>query len=153
MNSVRGSLRSLTDRARNVCYTFLKFPNTDDLQKDTQTFAIGKFGEVQIDEFSVYGDGIIVSGRCSTRKLELFVHDLLEIVRSVGYSQTNVFEPEMHFESSLVVRARKDLGISFAPPPTTTALIRDALSKQTNATYLPFATHFETDVSSLKNTA
>lgn len=132
-------------------YSFLKFPSADDLQKDTQTFAIGKFGDVQINELSVYSDGIIVSGRCSTQKLEVFIKDLFEIVSDIGYSQSDIFEPEMYFESSVVIRARKDLAASFGPPSHTTALIQKALAKQTNANYLPFATHFETDLTGPKS--
>ncbi|WOH55298.1 hypothetical protein [Bradyrhizobium sp. BWC-3-1] len=127
-------------------YSFLKFPNADDLQKDTQAFAVGKFDGVQINELNVYGDGIIVSGRCSTQRLEAFIKDLFDVVRAVGYSESDIFEPEMYFESSIVVRARTDLAISFGPPPRTTSLIQDALAKQTGANYLPFSTHFETDL-------
>lgn len=127
-------------------YSFLKFPNADDLQKDTQAFAVGKFGDVQINELNVYGDGIIVSGRCSTQKLEAFTQDLFDVVQGLGYSQSDIFEPEMYFESSVVVRARKDLANSFGPPPRTTSLVQDALTKQTRAKFLPFATHFETDL-------
>lgn len=131
-------------------YSFLKFPSADELQKDAQTFAIGKFQGIQINELSVYGDGIIVSGRCSTKTLQDFIVDLFEtMANDFGYVQTQVLEPEMHYESSLVVRSDKALDSVIAPPQRVTSMIEQTLGAQTRAEYRPIGINFETDVSGL----
>ncbi|WP_008545671.1 hypothetical protein [Bradyrhizobium sp. CCGE-LA001] len=105
-------------------YSFLKFPSADDFQKESQVFAVGKFGDVLSNELSVYGDGTIVAGRCGTEKLEAFIEDLFGMVQGAGYSPATVFEPEMYLESSVIVRARNDLTIAFGAPPAATDLIK-----------------------------
>jgi hypothetical protein len=132
-------------------YSFLKFPSAEELQKDAQTFAVGKFRDVQINELNVYSDGIIVSGRCDTKVLEAFLGDLFGWMKAdYGYEQTTIIEPEMHFESNLVVRANKDLTAALSPPKRVTSLIEQTLTRFTDAQYLPTSTSFETDSVGLK---
>ncbi|WOH72814.1 hypothetical protein RX330_31805 [Bradyrhizobium sp. NDS-1] len=131
-------------------YSFLKSPSADDLQKDAQTFAMGKFQGIQINELSVYGDGIIVSGRCSTQTLQDFIADLFAMMtKDFGYIETRVLEPEMHYESSLIVRSGKALDSVIAPPQRVTTTIEQTLRAQTRAEYRPIGFNFETDVSGL----
>jgi hypothetical protein len=128
-------------------YSFLKFPNADDLQKDTQIFSLGRFRDTQINELSVYGDGVIAAGRCSTKLLQAFLSDLFNFVEvEYGYRQSNILDPETHFESGLLVRSAKDLTSAIAPPKRVTTLINQTLRKNNDAEYLAFGTHFETDV-------
>jgi hypothetical protein len=149
----RGGGAFLPDIAQRVLqkYSFVKFPSVDDLQKDSQTFAMGKFQEFQIDELKVYGDGIIVSGKCNTDILSAFVTDLFGWIKSdFGLEEIAILKPEMHFESSLVVKAERDLTSALSPPKRVTNLIEQTMAGATQAEYQPSAIHFETDSEGLK---
>lgn len=127
-------------------YSFLKFPNADDLQKETQTFAIGKFRDVQINELSIYGDGIIVSARADTSLMEAFISELFTIAGEFGLAQLDILEPEMHFESSVIVQSSKDLSSILSPKNDAASLVQSSLKRATGAAYHPFAIHFDADL-------
>lgn len=130
-------------------YSFLKFPNLEQLQGETHAFGMGKFQDFQIDELKVYGDGIIVSAKCSTELLSEFVSDLFGWVRSeFGLRETKILEPEMYYESGLVVRAAKDLASVLSPPKRVSTVIEKALARQ--ADYQPTGISYETDSEGLK---
>ena len=69
----------LPDVAHKVIqkYSFAKYPNLDELQKESFAFNFGKFRDFQIDELRVYTDGVIVASKCSTEILSEFLTDLL----------------------------------------------------------------------------
>lgn len=128
-------------------YAFLKFPTAEEIQKETQTFAVGKFQGVQINELNVYGDGVIVSGRCDTKQLEDFIEDLFDMVeKDFGYTESKILEPEMHFESTIVVRSDRDLSSVITPPQRAVNLIEQVLGRHTQGQYQLAGIHFETDV-------
>jgi len=56
-------------------YSFLKSPSPE--QALPYTFAVGKFQNSQIAEFSLYNDGLIVSSASDTDLLDAFLDDLL----------------------------------------------------------------------------
>jgi hypothetical protein len=127
-------------------YSFVKFPNLDDLQKESQTFNMGKFQGFQINELNVYSDGIIVSGKCNTDILGAFVTDLFGWIKTdFGLEEITVLKPEMHFESSLVVKAERDLTSVLSPPKSVSNLIEQTMARVTQAEYQPSVIHFETD--------
>jgi hypothetical protein len=127
-------------------YSFLKFPTVEEIQKDTQNFAVGKFNGIQINELNVYSDGVIASGRCSTTILRDFVSDLFDMVeKDFGYTESKVLDPELHFESSIVVRSSKDLGVVIAPPQKAMDVIEEALGRFTKHSYQPAGIQFDTD--------
>jgi hypothetical protein len=132
-------------------YSFVKFPNVDDLQKESQTFGMGKFQEFQIDEFKVYGDGIIVSGKCNTKILDAFVTDLFGWLKTdYGVEEVLIQKPEKYFESGLLVRPKGDITSILSPPKRVTSLIERAMTDATQAEYQPTTMYFEADSAGLK---
>ena len=90
----------LPDIAQKVIekYSFVKYPNLDELQKENLAFKLGKFRDFQIDELRVYTDGVIVASKCSTEILSEFLGDLLVWIKSdFGYREITILKPEMHF--------------------------------------------------------
>jgi hypothetical protein len=97
-------------------YSFAKYPSLDELAKDSYTFGIGKFHDVQINELQVYPDGIIVSSRADTAILDEFVEDLFAWgEKEFGLSRAITNKPEKHFESSIVVKAKTNLPLALNP--------------------------------------
>ena len=132
-------------------YSFVKFPGVDDLQKESQAFGMGKFQDTQIDELKVYNDGVIVSGKCNTSILEAFVADLFGWIKTdFGLEEVSILKPEMHIESSLLVRPKGDITSILSPPKRVTNLIERAMSEATNAEYQPTTVYFEADTEGLK---
>jgi hypothetical protein len=132
-------------------YSFAKAPTLDELQKDGQTFAFGKYQEVQLNEFKIFTDGVIVAGVCSTDILDAFLSDLFSWLKSAyGVEEIRLQEPEKHFESALLVRAEKDLIPIISPPKRATDLIRRTISQVTDSDFQPTTTYLEADPKNLK---
>jgi hypothetical protein len=144
----------LPDVAQRVLqkYSFVKFPSVDDLQKEGQLFSVGKFQDVQIDELKVYGDGIIVSGKCSTDILDAFIQDLFGWLKAdFGIEETSIIQkPEKHFEGALLVKTERDLTSVLSPPKRVTNLIEQTMLRHTEHEYQPSVIYFETDTVGLK---
>jgi hypothetical protein len=141
----------LPDIAQSVLqrYSFVKFPNVDQLQSESQTFAIGKFQNVQIDELKVYSDGMVVSAKCGTELLLEFVTDLFGWTRDeFGLEQIAILKPETYFESGLIVRANKDITSVLSPPKRVSSVLEKALAE--HAEYQPSGIFYETDSEGLK---
>jgi hypothetical protein len=97
-------------------YQFAKPPGLDDLSKDGIKFQIGKFRDVQIAEFGIYNDGIIVNGKCPTELLEEFMADVLTFSgNELGFIPILRHRDELHFESNLFVQSKADLAAFVAP--------------------------------------
>jgi hypothetical protein len=132
-------------------FSFLKFPTLDDLLKEGQTFGLGKFQGVQITELKVYSDGVIVSGGCNTNILDAFLQELFAFIKAdFGLDEIRVQEPEKHFESSIMVRAERDLVPILSPPKRVTSLIEQTISGVVGREYEPTTVYFETDSDPLK---
>ena len=143
----------LPDIAQKVIqkYSFAKYPNLDELQKENLAFNVGKFRDFQIDELNVYTDGVIVASKCSTEILSEFLGDLFGWLKSdFGYREITILKPEMHFESRLVVKTDKDVTSLLSPPKRVTNLIEQTLAKKTEAEYQATSISFETDYEGLK---
>lgn len=87
-------------------YNFQKFPNTiDEFRGDTKTFSMGKWGDVQIDEFAAYNDGIIASATARTDVIADFLDDLYSFaLKEFGLERVVVPKEARFFESSVVVQ-------------------------------------------------
>ena len=132
-------------------YSFVKYPNLDELQKENLAFNVGKFRDFQIDELNVYPDGVIVASKCSTEILSEFLGDLFGWIKSdFGYREITILKPEMHFESGLVVKTDKDITSLLSPPKRVTNLIEQTLAKNTEEEYQATGISFETDSEGLK---
>ena len=91
-------------------YLFTKYPSLEDLSKNVQTFGIGKFENSQIQEMSIYNDGVIVSAMSNTKVLDAFLVDVLSWAESnFGLTQAVIAKPEKHYESMIIVKANLDL--------------------------------------------
>jgi hypothetical protein len=127
-------------------YSFVKSPTLDELQKEGQTFAFGKYQDVQINEFKVFTDGVIVSGMCSTDVLDGFLHDLFGWLQTAhGLEEIRLQEPEKYFESGLLVQAERNLVPIISPPKRVTDLIQKTISQITDVEFQATTTYLEAD--------
>jgi hypothetical protein len=132
-------------------YSFVKYPNVDELQKDSFAFSIGKFRDFQIDDLKVYGDGVIVSSKCRTEILSEFLGDLFNWIKAdFGLREVAILKPETYVESGIVVRAERDISSLLSPPKRVASLLEQALAKNTGVQYQPTGIGFETDSEGLK---
>ena len=97
-------------------YSFAKYPSLEELLKATQSFSVGSFKGVQIQELSIYSDGVIVSSRSDTDVLDAFLDDLFAWVASeLGIVPVVTNRPEKYYESTLVVKSETDLALATKP--------------------------------------
>jgi hypothetical protein len=108
-------------------YLFAKFPTIEDLSKNERIFRIGKFKDIQISDFAIYGDGIIVTSASDSDLLDEFIDDLLGwsyeefgMVPSVGSV------PEKSYDSGLIVKSSVDLTKAIAPAAEALSAINKA---------------------------
>lgn len=127
-------------------YSFAKYPDLDELLKDSFTFSVGSFQDVQISEFSVYNDGVIVSSKCNTRILDDFVEDLFSWVSNeFDIVPIPYYKPEKHFESSLIFHSSVDLPGIVAPNKVASDLIESTLERGAGIPFYPSGTTFESN--------
>jgi hypothetical protein len=130
-------------------YQFAKPPTLDDLQKDSVKFQIGKFEEIQIAEFGVYGDGIIASGKCPTEALEQFLLDVTSFVaKEIGLISILEHRNEWHFESKIVVQSKVDLGAFIVS--SAEALIRKTIEEKIGVAFQPSGIVMDCDPGEIK---
>lgn len=86
-------------------YHFQKIPTGDQLSSDILKFEQGVFGDIGINELSIYPDGIIVSTRADADIIELFLNDLLMWAEAdLGVTETGIPPREKHYESAIIVK-------------------------------------------------
>jgi hypothetical protein len=97
-------------------YLFAKSPALEELAKQVITFGVGKFSDIQIEELSIYPDGIIVSSKSNTNKLDAFIDDLFSWCKDeFGLSQSIIAKPTRWYESTLIVKSSRDLPMAARP--------------------------------------
>jgi hypothetical protein len=130
-------------------YQFAKPPALDDLQKDTVIFQIGKFQDVQIAEFGVYGDGLIANGKCDTQFLEAFLEDVLSWAQAEsGMAQILTHRNEISFESNIIVQSESDIAALIAP--NAVQLVTNNLQDKLGVSFQPCGLVFDCDASAIK---
>lgn len=108
-------------------YSFAKYPAIGELSKNTFSFGMGKFVDIQIDELGIYGDGLVASARVPSEKLDAFVSDLLSWTeKEFGLVQATTAKPEKFIESAIVVKASKDLSLALRPNTAAVDLLNKA---------------------------
>ena len=91
-------------------YSFVKHPSIEDLTKNVQTFGVGKFENSQIQEMSVYNDGVIASASSNTNIIDAFLSDVLTWSKeNLGLIQAVTAKPEKHYESNIVIKSKVDM--------------------------------------------
>jgi hypothetical protein len=119
-----------------VRYQFAKPPNIDDLTKEIVKFQIGRFNDVQIAEFGLYNDGIIVNGKCPTEVLEEFLNDIFSFSeQELKFKKILEYRNELHFESIVTVKSDTDLAAFIAPRAA--GLIGKTLKDKVGIPYRP----------------
>jgi hypothetical protein len=97
-------------------YSFAKYPSVEEILKGTLSFSVGLFGGAQIQEMTIYNDGVIVASRSDTDILDAFLEDLFAwIAKEFGIVPVITNRPEKHHESTLVVKAKRDLALAIKP--------------------------------------
>ena len=78
------------------------------------TFKVGSWKGLQIDEFGVYSDGFIVSGKNSTDIFDEFIDDLHQVIRTkFGILMADQPPPVRVYESIVVVEINPKLEKNF----------------------------------------
>jgi hypothetical protein len=129
-------------------YQFAKPPSIDDLQKEIVKFQIGRFNDVQISEFGIYNDGIVVSGKCPTEFLEGFVSDVLGLAKEFGLVPILENRHELHFESNIVVRSKADLASCVFSVDKT--LIQKTMEEKIGVHFQPSGFILDCDLAAIK---
>jgi hypothetical protein len=113
-------------------YSFAKSPDIDELANANQPklFKIGRFQDIQINEFGIYNDGVIITGRCDTDKIDALLTDSLSWLEAeYSYVQSIAAKPEKHYESAIVVKADSDINKTLVTDDKVSKLIDAALHK------------------------
>jgi hypothetical protein len=126
-------------------YSFAKPPSTiDDLSKDVVTFSIGAFGDIAINELTIYPDGLVAASKSNTGKIKAFIADLLEWTKKeFGLIELDIIPKRTYYESAIVVRAVSDVLRVFKPMHAAAAALRKRLP-DANA-YEPYAFSLDVD--------
>jgi hypothetical protein len=107
-------------------YSFIKAPSSE--QAPPLTFAIGKFKNAQIAEFSMFNDGLIVSSASDTDLLKAFIDDLLAWgTKELGIERVATTSSETFYESSIIVKSDIDLAAALKPQIEISDLLNDAM--------------------------
>lgn len=86
-------------------YRFQKFPSSyEDLISESRTFQLGVWDKIQIEEMSVYNDGIIFYARAPTDFLENFCEDLLKFASNEFGMESIKTSERRHYESAIVAK-------------------------------------------------
>lgn len=130
-------------------YSFIKTPTLEELLKREIHFRIGKFQDVQIQEFDIFSDGVIAGSASHTDKILAFLQDVFAWANEAfGYSASIVAKPEIYFESAVVVKSEVDLARALTPKGDITSLVGRAF-KQASSIEAEFeSTGFIADVDS-----
>jgi hypothetical protein len=111
-------------------YSFTKLPSPDELTREPVAFSMGKFQDVQINEFQIYGDGIIATARAGTEILDAFISDVLRWgEREFGLVQAAIAKPEKYVESAILVKSTKDLMLAVAPANDVAEIVNKAIRR------------------------
>jgi hypothetical protein len=106
-------------------YSFTTYPSLENLVKNERQFGVGKFGDIGIQQFSIYGDGVIATSGSDTDKIDAFVDDILAWSKEeFGLVQLTAGNPpERSYESTIIVQAKVDLTRVLAPKPEVLAVL------------------------------
>lgn len=97
-------------------YGFVKIPSVDELTKSPQVFSIGQFQGAQIQEFQIYGDGIIVKSRSNTSIMDAFLADFMQLLeKEMGIVFLDVPAREQYYESAVVIQSEIDIVYQMRP--------------------------------------
>ena len=101
--------RAMSDLIKR--YGFAGFPtNVQQLEAAKVEFRQGAFGDVGIESFSIYGDGVVVTSKSSTDVLDGFLNDVTEWMGSaLGLKRIETHLVNTAYESGLVVRSEAPL--------------------------------------------
>jgi len=129
-------------------YSFVKLP--EDLTRDSHVFSIGKFQDVQINEFGIYNDGVIATAKGDSDIVEAFLNDVFEwSFAEFGIVPTVNDKPEFHYESQVVVKCQRDIAALVTPANDASNIISAALSAANNIAYMPTGAIFENDIAAV----
>jgi hypothetical protein len=130
-------------------YSFVKRPTLEELLKREMTFAIGKFQDIGIQDFSIYSDGVIVNSASDTDKLIDFINDLFSWARDEFGVVANIIDkPETSFESTVIIQSNADLTKVAPAKDDIGALVKRAFKKATSidAEFVPTGFLIDVDV-------
>jgi hypothetical protein len=113
-------------------YGFLKVPTREEMANVTDhvAFGMGKFDDTQIQELRIYGDGIVAEARSNSRILDAFIEEFMEWLEAeLKIVPTVTPKPERYYESTIVVRSKKNLATAIDIPSQIMEALNDHLEK------------------------
>lgn len=92
--------------AISLRYSFRKFPVTfEEIGGGTSVFSLGKWEDTQIDELTIYTDGLVARSRANSTVTEALVDDLYEFaLNSFGIEKVAAPKEKRLYESAVVVQ-------------------------------------------------
>jgi hypothetical protein len=88
-------------------YSFAGFPKSvQELEDSKVEFRQGVFGDVGIESFAIYGDGVVIKSKASTDVLDAFLVDVTEWMESAfGLRRVETHTINRTYESNVLVRS------------------------------------------------
>lgn len=91
-------------------YNFTILPKADQLEAQKVEFRQGQFGEVGIESFSLYNDGVVVTSKSPTDVLDAFLEDVCSWMEStLGLRRIETHAVNKAYESGVMVRSEARL--------------------------------------------
>jgi hypothetical protein len=92
-------------------YRFASFPETlAQMTTEPVEFSHGSFGPSAIDEFKIFGDGVIVGARAPTDVLDEFLQDVTAWSKSeLGFDRVETHTVSKMYESHIMFRSERDM--------------------------------------------
>ncbi|WP_139247207.1 hypothetical protein [Hyphomicrobium sp. NDB2Meth4] len=142
------ALHALVER-----YHFSRHPSSyKEMTEEPISFAHGAFGDVAIDTFDIYSDGIIVTSRSRTDVLDEFVADVTEWMKvEFGMERLETHTISKIYESHILVRSDPTLLKVLEPLNEIAELLAIRLNKvsRQDAKFQPFSLALAADQSTL----
>jgi hypothetical protein len=94
-----------------IRYNFIQRPSSiEELLGNVVNFGTGRFEDVQIDNLSIYGDGVAATAKAPTSKIDGFLDDLLQWAgERFGTVPVNVGKRRRLYESVFIAQAAGDI--------------------------------------------
>jgi hypothetical protein len=113
LSSREGGQIYLPDAIRDLAnkYDFMEYPKDFQSMKGVKIgFVHGRFQSFSIENFDVFGDGVVISSRVNSDVLDAFLIEILEYIKDKWKSDiVNVFPRNRLYESTLVFHSEKDV--------------------------------------------
>jgi hypothetical protein len=134
-------------------YRFSAFPESvEQMAKEPMNFGHGLFGDVAIESFEIYSDGVVIVSRSPTDVLDEFLADVTNWCKSeLGLDRIETHTVSRIYESHLLFRSDQEILRSLVPLADIGRLLSSGLKKVSNqdVKFEPFGVSLASDQSTV----